>query len=353
MSHSKINLLVADDAPAVHQIIERAAAAYPGERIECFRAMDGRECLQAFTDGYVDVAFIDVIMPEMSGLEALSNVRFMGSEAFITLMSAKPDERAFATARELAAYEFLLKPFGTKDIEAILKTYMRIRRHMSVLVVDDSAATRAIIRKVLDRSIFRLQIEEVASGEKAIAACETRAFDLIFLDCNMPGLNGIETLDRLRKNDPSSRIVMMSAQRGQSLEQSTMERGAAAFLYKPFYPTEIDVIIHQMFGLRSPRLKTFRPGALSRFDVSIVGRTIEARHRDSGHLYRFLWFREAPYLRSAQIIADPHTRTAPMSLAGEAEKAAMAELVAHGLLTGAASQAAPSAGVPRLQRVAV
>ncbi len=334
MSNTTINLLVADDATTVHQIIERAAAAYSGEHIQCIHALDGRECVQALARGNIDLAFVDVIMPEMSGLDALGHARTMGNGTFMTVMSAQPNARVFQLARELGAYEFLFKPFGAKDVDAILKSYARIRRPMRVLVVDDSTSTRAIIHRVLERSIFRLDIEEAKSGDRAVALYEAQRFDLVFLDCNMPDVDGWETLQRLRRHDASTRVIMMSAERGKSLDHDALERGAAAFLYKPFYPTDIDGVLHRLFDLRSPRLTVFRPGVLNRFDVSIVGRTVEVRHRDSGHLYRFLWFRETPYLRGAQVVPNAHSRDAATAFVAEAENAAALELQRIGVLDG-------------------
>src|SRR5690242_5283414 len=120
MAELPIRMLVADDSAIVHKIFRKMVrcARVP---IEIAEAHDGRECLRLLGTGEFGLAFIDVRMPQMSGLEALGNARFMGNKTFVTLMSAYPDQRCLALARELQAYEFLFKPFDAPELEAIVE----------------------------------------------------------------------------------------------------------------------------------------------------------------------------------------------------------------------------------------
>ena len=119
MADPVIRVLVADDSATVQRIFRKTlrGAAFPVEIIE---TGNGRDCLRLLGSGEFGLAFIDVCMPEMSGLEALGKARFMGNKTFVTLMSAYPNQRCLELARELHAYEFLFKPFGQSEIEAKL-----------------------------------------------------------------------------------------------------------------------------------------------------------------------------------------------------------------------------------------
>ena len=66
-------------------------------------------------------------------------------------------------------------------------------------------------------------------------------------------------------------------------------------LYKPFFPTEIDDVLHRIFGLKSPKLTT--EDRIRGFDIRLHGRTIAVEHSDSGHVYEYVWFPDPPYLR--------------------------------------------------------
>ena len=58
---------------------------------------------------------------------------------------------------------------------------------LDVLIVDDSSTVRSVIRKVLQASRFRLNSDEADEGAKAIAQVEKQPYDIVFLDCHMPG----------------------------------------------------------------------------------------------------------------------------------------------------------------------
>ncbi len=294
--------------------------------ITTVEAANGRECMEYLGSGDIDVAFVDVFMPDMSGLEALGKVRLRGNKTFVTLMSSRPDERCIALARELHAYEFMTKPFAAAEIETVIETYGRLSTPMRALIVDDSATVRSVIHRVLDRSIFHIDITEAASGEAALQLCRTGAFDILLLDCNMPGLDGIETLRLLREADPDIRVVMISGERNALRERDAFKAGAVAFLRKPFYPRDIDDVFHRVFGLISPRLSICRPGVLGQFDVAIAGRTIAIAHKDSGHLFQYLWFRDPPHLRSTQIRPNQAAGEPPGKFRHGAERAGIHEL---------------------------
>jgi CheY-like chemotaxis protein len=122
------------------------------------------------------------------------------------------------------------------------------------LIVDDSSTTRRIVQKVLAGSIFNIEVDEASDGETALVKCDSGAFDVLFLDCNMPGLNGIDVLKRLFARQPKPRIIMISAQHNELREQQAFKLGAAAFLHKPFFPADIDAALHGAFGLKMPQL---------------------------------------------------------------------------------------------------
>ena len=85
----------------------------------------------------IDLAFIDVHMPELTGTQAFWSARKQGIETFVTPMSTPPAAEAVDMAIKLRAYEFLFKPFTAGDAIGIIKTYARISSPTKILVVDD------------------------------------------------------------------------------------------------------------------------------------------------------------------------------------------------------------------------
>jgi DNA-binding NtrC family response regulator len=263
LNHS-IKMLVADDSQAIRRVF-REVAERSCALIELIEASDGRECVRLLSRGDIDLAFIDVYMPEMSGLEALQGARHVGIKTFVTLMSGPDSDRFMDLAQQLRAYEFLRKPFGIRDIEAIIETYRRVMGPTKVLIVDDSMTVRKVVQKLLTQSIFRMDCYEAPDGETALAYCGRVKFDVIFLDCNMPGLDGLATLDRLRLRSPDAMVVMISGERDKDHASRALKRGAAAFMYKPFQPRDVDSLLHSLFGLRVPDLMAWGDAAPESF----------------------------------------------------------------------------------------
>jgi CheY-like chemotaxis protein len=321
MTLRRFKVLIADDSNAVHQLIrESLPADYTANILHAF---DGVECLYALDEG-VDLAFIDVHMPSMSGLDALWAARIAGNKTFVTLISGRATRRCIDLARQLDAYEFLTKPFGSADIDAILATHRRVTTPMQVLLVDDSPVSLKVMRKVLDSSVFRLNIDDANTGAEALARCDAEPFDVVFLDVNMPGLNGYATLARLMQANPQAKVVMISGEHDALRERQALKLGAAAIMHKPFFPTEIDAVLHRIMGLQSPKLAT--GGYVRDFGVKIHGRTITVEHVDSGHMYEYVWFRDPPYLR-LPLVRENESATIPVAdLMVNATKAAMLEL---------------------------
>ena len=314
-------VLIADDSNAVHQLIR---AALPEDySANIVHAYDGVECLQALDHG-ADLAFIDVHMPTMGGMDALWAARIAGNKTFVTLISGRSNRRCIELARELDAYEFLTKPFFKKDIDDILVTYRRISTPMQVLLVDDSPVSLKVMRKVLSNSVFHLNIVDASDGAEAIVCCKAATFDVVFLDVNMPGLNGHGTLGRLKAINPQTKVVMISGEHDAPREREALKLGAASILHKPFFPTEIDAVLHRIFGLQSPKLAT--DGFVRDFGIKIHGRTIAVEHAESGHVYEYVWFRDPPYLRLPLVRPNEMAAIPVNELMANAKRAAMREL---------------------------
>jgi CheY-like chemotaxis protein len=253
MPRSTLKVLVADDSAAVHNFFAEIARSSPIP-FDIVTAETGRQCMELLHGGDFNVAFIDVNMPEMSGMEAVGVARHGGDKTFVALISANASEPRRELARLLKVYDFLVKPFSADAVLGVLKTYCRVTAPTRVLIVDDSATVRRIVSKVLRGSIFTIEATEADNGQAALYCCGSDRFDVVFLDCNMPGLDGLQTLEALIARDRQVKVIMISSERNEERERHARERGAVAFLHKPFYPGDVDRVMHALFGLKMPGL---------------------------------------------------------------------------------------------------
>src|SRR5450631_60412 len=112
-----------------------------------------------------------------------------------------------------------------------------LSQQSSVLVVDDEPALRKALRSSLTASGFT--VEEARNGEEALGSVQRHPFDLVLLDINMPGINGIDACRRIRGISPHAGIVMITVRDMEDDKVRALEAGADDYVTKPFKLREL------------------------------------------------------------------------------------------------------------------
>ena len=111
-----------------------------------------------------------------------------------------------------------------------------------LLVVDDAEGIRTYLASLLELSGY--QVDTAEDGRSAIALLEAGAApDVVILDVMMPGIDGIETLRRIRELEPDLPVVMLSVIGKASTIVEAMHLGAVDYLNKPFEEPELEAIL--------------------------------------------------------------------------------------------------------------
>lgn len=147
----------------------------------------------------------------------------------------------------------LSKPSSANDARTLVEICVRAKIPTRVLIVDDSGTMRSIVRKILSASRFALDMHEAAEGIAALNQLRVGNFGMVFLDYNMPGLNGFETLAEIKRETPHVAVVMMTSTIDNAIADRAHAAGALAFLKKPFYPADIDRVLERYYGLLASR----------------------------------------------------------------------------------------------------
>jgi CheY-like chemotaxis protein len=166
--------------------------------------------------------------------------------AFVVLLT---DDRTQDTASATGADAMATKPTDIKAAQAMVDGFVQSQLPRRVMVVDDSATMRSIVKKILGASRFPLQLAEASEGQAALNVIARNSADIVFMDYNMPGLNGVETLKALKQSNPKVRVVIMTSAVDENVASLARDAGTDAFLKKPFYPADVDAVIYGLFGL--------------------------------------------------------------------------------------------------------
>jgi len=122
----------------------------------------------------------------------------------------------------------------------------------NVLVVDDSGAMRAVIKKVITLSGFQMdKCLEAGNGREAMELLADQWVDVIISDINMPEVNGLEFLDLLAKDETLKKIpvIMITTEGSEQRMNEVFARGAKGFIKKPFLPEEIKKVLYEVIGV--------------------------------------------------------------------------------------------------------
>ena len=117
----------------------------------------------------------------------------------------------------------------------------------SVLIVDDDPFIRKLIVTTLE-DVTGFELVEAADGREAVEAAARERPELVFLDIEMPGLDGLEACRRLRADPHTARatIVILTAAAAGDAERDAETAGADLFLTKPFSPLELLTLVHRL-----------------------------------------------------------------------------------------------------------
>jgi two-component system nitrogen regulation response regulator GlnG len=118
-----------------------------------------------------------------------------------------------------------------------------------ILVADDEPSIRFVLQETLEQSGY--QVVAVEDGAQAFEALASGGFQIAFLDIRMPGLSGLELLDRARTLGVDTAIVIITAQNTFENAVEAMKRGALDYLVKPFGMAEVEALADKALRTRA------------------------------------------------------------------------------------------------------
>jgi signal transduction histidine kinase/DNA-binding response OmpR family regulator len=200
-------ILVIDDDPVVHDLMGRFLVK---QGFQVKTADGGKAGLEIARDFQPAAIILDVMMPDMDGWSVLTALKRdpLLAKIPVIMMTFIKDQNLGYT---LGASDYLTKPVDRRQLSEVLQRYKPQVHSGEILIVDDDALTRSLMREQLEMNGCR--VKEAASGMEALKQLEQSRPGVIILDLLMPTMSGFEFLYQLQKHPQCSHIpvIVMTA----------------------------------------------------------------------------------------------------------------------------------------------
>ena len=114
----------------------------------------------------------------------------------------------------------------------------------TILLIDDHPMLRNGVKQLIALDTSLQVIGEASNGEQGVELAKQLDPDLILLDLNMPGMNGLDTLDKMRQTSLSGRVVVFSVSNHEDDVVTALKRGADGYLLKDMEPEDLLTALH-------------------------------------------------------------------------------------------------------------
>jgi len=276
MPNKSTSVLIVDDE---RDFVEMLSLILKDGGIEVGGAFDGKECLEILATEDFDVVILDVWMPGLSGIETLKEIKKCYPLVEVIMLTGHGTAQDAVRAMKTGAFDYLLKPTDFDDLsnklkaagirkkkqeerienaknQSISKVLPKESEQRLILQKDDrvgaetpdkSAAASKVHTEILivdDEKEFvemiglRLEaaghnVSSAYDGKECLDILSRKNIDVVFLDLEMPGMNGIETLRKIKEKYPLVEVIILTAFATIETAVLGMKLGAYDYLLKP------------------------------------------------------------------------------------------------------------------------
>lgn len=262
--------LIIDDNTDVTRILSTHLAHW-GISTDIANSAEKAKNLLMQNTGY-DVVILDYHLPNKTGLEILAEVKKENTSAtddltVILLHSSSDDENLLNESNKLGIHSILEKPFNSLDIFRALtkingnesnqiigrtektirvKPYKILDETLSpnILIVEDVALNSTLVKALIKRYLPSAKVYEVTNGVEAVNHYKKKGADFIFMDIQMPVMDGYEATKKIRSYEKEHKllptvIVALTAHAFAEEQQKVLTIGMNDILTKPVDPSKI------------------------------------------------------------------------------------------------------------------
>ncbi|MFC1807093.1 response regulator [Candidatus Omnitrophota bacterium] len=242
------NILIVDDEVQVRELLYNALKMQ-GYRVTTLPSAE--QALEIIFEEPFDLVILDIEIGQESGITVLEKIREGDKQIPVVIYSGNVTADIEKEARNAGANEVLKKDTGiillVEQIGKIISAKDRISKGLSlnkekiILIVDDDDNVRYITRSFFTNKGFKTI--EARDGNEALELIGTENISSVLLDIEMPGMDGIATLEKLLEINPKLGVVMTTGVQNNEKVKKAIELGAYDYVLKPFDFMYLELVV--------------------------------------------------------------------------------------------------------------
>lgn len=261
ISFKSTRILVVDDNKLNLKIIDKIVKRYG---IDTVLVDSGAACLNLINNNEkFDLILMDDMMPKMRGTEVFSRLKqIKGFNTPVVALTANALSGMRESYLKAGFDDYLAKPIEKKELIRVLQEYLTKKTNNTtietldssdsssnnssndkrILIVDDNKLNIKIAANIMKK--YNFIIEEALSGEECLSMVQNNNYDLIFMDIMMPNMDGVETLNRLRKMPGfNTKVVALTADALDGSRERFLQAGFDEYIAKPIDKVLLEEVI--------------------------------------------------------------------------------------------------------------
>ncbi|MBA3033618.1 MAG: response regulator [Gammaproteobacteria bacterium] len=258
---SSLAILIVDDAAALRAAL-RTIFISEGYRVVGDLG-HGAGVLEAIGKLKPDIVCLDYQLPDINGVELLKTIHAEHPAVAVMMITGDAASELEAEAAAAGAVGFVRKPFSPdkimREIHQVSQVLTLHRQQgnteelsvkeprASAVVVDDSATMRALLSSILRQAHVDV-VGEAADGKSAIETVASCKPDIVCLDMDMPVMNGLEALKQIKRDNPDTKVLMITGTAGREAVLKAAQHGARGYILKPFAPDKVIEAIDKLLA---------------------------------------------------------------------------------------------------------
>jgi PAS domain S-box-containing protein len=271
-----VKVLVVDDNRTNRRILEAMFGRWAMKTTAVGDGQEALEKLSAATGEPYGLILTDMHMPKMDGFTLVEHIRQKPelATATIIMLTSAGHRGDAARCQQLGVAAYLLKPIRQSELRDAIARVLGARAHdgttplitrysltdvressasLRVLLAEDNAVNQRLAVRLLEKRGHRVAV--AGNGREALDALEKEKFDLVFMDVQMPEMDGLEATATIREKERSSGlhqpIIALTAHAMKGDREKCMTAGMDGYLTKPIRPPELEEILEEYMARRS------------------------------------------------------------------------------------------------------